>query len=995
MAVFDKICSTTTTILKSLANMDKTIETIEPTKKSSDLDGTERNINEFVIKKDLLREKLETIMTEIKENLTELQKLQPSQSFEADILSMRTDMQNKMNHFEIKWTEELNHLKQTSTILCYEEKKKKACREIADHLKSLLTLERGNVENMKDFSKKNSDLKKKARELISEGKELTKDIPRFTERIQLCISGLESSKQELDKAEKETEDKLQLHQNYLAKVEDLSKLSKLLAKQILFWSSKMTNICLASSSNELNLTITNAEELKIEIKSFLDGKIRANKEMSLETKSLARQIYGEDNVEAVKELEADIAENLRTMKSYIERLDSLKSELINKQAEAEKTRQIKEEAERLLATQLAQQKAEAEAARLEAERKEKLKKSEELPPPRPPSPEEPRPVAPVFTVGLTDTVITEGVPCRLTAEVSGVPVPRMTWFKDGIPVERNTDYIAHFQAGLCSLTIEETMKEDSANWSVRASNQAGYAESHAKLTVQEVKPILPEFPPLFLSPLADCEAREGEGVELSCKVDGNPFPSVSWLRNGHGLEDSKNYQVSEAGGRCSLRLEQTCLEDGGSTFSCRLQNPHGQAVSAAKLTVQSLLPLLPPQFSRPLANIEARPGKEILLECEITGCPTPSLTWFRDNKPVKPSKEVSLQFDGKTASLRVTEAFPKHAGLYVCRGQNSVGETTSTSTVYFKPNTPELSDSETSEEVKREKSKPAFYVPLSNREGREGEDLVLECVMVAEPGAEVSWYHNNTRLRAGGNVVFRQEENSYQLLLTRLQLGQAGCYRVVGRNSLGESESSCNLAVTSRTASASCQTQTVQQSQQSHHYTHSLTNNKKGAEPRFLSPVQGQMVKAGACLVLEGTVSGQPQPRISWFKGSEEVRSGGNIKIAVTRHHTSLTIAATTEADAGQYCCKAENEAGTAESLADVIVNRDSSAPVFINRLTSQYLTVGQRLLMEVEVGGEPLPQLRWYFNEKEISQGGPVVLRRQGACATLLIDSVKVLINN
>ena len=63
MAVFDKICSTTTTILKSLANMDKTIETIEPTKKSSDLDGTERNINEFVIKKDLLREKLETIMT--------------------------------------------------------------------------------------------------------------------------------------------------------------------------------------------------------------------------------------------------------------------------------------------------------------------------------------------------------------------------------------------------------------------------------------------------------------------------------------------------------------------------------------------------------------------------------------------------------------------------------------------------------------------------------------------------------------------------------------------------------------------------------------------------------------------------------------------------------------------------------------------------------------------------------------------------------------------
>ena len=34
------------------------------------------------------------------------------------------------------------------------------------------------------------------------------------------------------------------------------------------------------------------------------------------------------------------------------------------------------------------------------------------------------------------------------------------------------------------MTLEETRKEDSANWTVRASNTAGYAESHAKLTVQ-------------------------------------------------------------------------------------------------------------------------------------------------------------------------------------------------------------------------------------------------------------------------------------------------------------------------------------------------------------------------------------------------------------------------------------------------------------------------------------------------------------------------------
>ena len=73
-----------------------------------------------------------------------------------------------------------------------------------------------------------------------------------------------------------------------------------------------------------------------------------------------------------------------------------------------------------------------------------------------------------------------------------------------------------------------------------------------------------------------------------------------------------------------------------------------------------------------------------------------------------------------------------------------------------------------------------------------------------------------------------------------------------------------------------------------------------------------------------------------------------------------------------------------------MIVKKDTSAPVFLKRLISQYLTPCQRLVMEVEVGGCPAPEVRWYFNEREISHG-KCVLRRQGASATLLISSVQV----
>ena len=95
--------------------------------------------------------------------------------------------------------------------------------------------------------------------------------------------------------------------------------------------------------------------------------------------------------------------------------------------------------------------------------------------------------------------------------------------------------------------------------------------------------------------------------------------------------------------------------------------------------------------------------------------------------------------------------------------------------------------------------------------------------------------------------------------------------------------------------------------------------------------------------------------------------------------------------DGGQYRCRADNEAGTAESLADLIVKRETSAPVFLKRLTSQYLTPGKRLVMEVEVGGSPIPEICWYFNEKEVRPGKSVLMRRQGAFATLIINSVQV----
>ena len=59
----------------------------------------------------------------------------------------------------------------------------------------------------------------------------------------------------------------------------------------------------------------------------------------------------------------------------------------------------------------------------------------------------------------------------------------------------------------------------------------------------------------------------------------------------------------------------------------------------------------------------------------------------------------------------------------------------------------ELLDETDQTQTKDANFKPAFYVPLKNQEAFEGEDVILECVIVANPEPEVIWYRNNVPVK--------------------------------------------------------------------------------------------------------------------------------------------------------------------------------------------------------------------------------------------------------
>lgn len=93
-------------------------------------------------------------------------------------------------------------------------------------------------------------------------------------------------------------------------------------------------------------------------------------------------------------------------------------------------------------------------------------------------------LVPEFTVPLSDTTVQEGKQFSFECHLVGQPMPEIVWYKDGISILNNPDYLTTYVNGVCTLKIEETFVEDSAKYTCCAFNILGSVETSATLTVK-------------------------------------------------------------------------------------------------------------------------------------------------------------------------------------------------------------------------------------------------------------------------------------------------------------------------------------------------------------------------------------------------------------------------------------------------------------------------------------------------------------------------------
>ncbi|XP_058655319.1 roundabout homolog 1 isoform X5 [Onychostoma macrolepis] len=253
-------------------------------------------------------------------------------------------------------------------------------------------------------------------------------------------------------------------------------------------------------------------------------------------------------------------------------------------------------------------------------------------------------------------------------EAQGDPVPTIRWRKeDGdLPKGRHEIWEDH------TLKLKRLTSGDAGTYTCQAENMMGKTEASATLTVHVVS-----VPPVFVVRPRNQVVGMGRTVTFQCEATGSPQPAIFWQKEGsqnllfssQPPPPSSRFSVSQTGDLTITAVERS---DGGY-YSCQALNIAGSVITKALLEVTDVISDRPPPVVRqgPTNQTVAVDGT-VVLGCQATGTPTPTILWRKDGVLVSTHDSRLKQLD--TGALQIRYAKLGDTGMYTCTASTPSGE---------------------------------------------------------------------------------------------------------------------------------------------------------------------------------------------------------------------------------------------------------------------------------------------------------------------------------
>lgn len=277
--------------------------------------------------------------------------------------------------------------------------------------------------------------------------------------------------------------------------------------------------------------------------------------------------------------------------------------------------------------------------------------------------------------------------------------------------------------------------------------------------------------------------RNEISMKLSCQVQGNPLPVVSWILNGHvlsttsklnldklfstvqdsivhfnGFGNSITYldpfrlkiskdkfysQLTKLSGN-SLQLDivfkDRSLKEAGN-YQCYTYNALGRDEKIVEIKVYEK-PFVNANQMEQLYDNEVLEGFPLLLSCLISGEPTPKIEWFKGNQKLHENDTIKLLSNNRF--LSIVETFSWNSGNYSCKGVNEIGEETLNFSVLILAPPKFVQYSVASLMTANRFHNDKIKIDPTNEARNvvkvmKGEEVTLECFAEGSPNPKIHW----------------------------------------------------------------------------------------------------------------------------------------------------------------------------------------------------------------------------------------------------------------
>ncbi|XP_063051892.1 hemicentin-1-like [Engraulis encrasicolus] len=604
-------------------------------------------------------------------------------------------------------------------------------------------------------------------------------------------------------------------------------------------------------------------------------------------------------------------------------------------------------------------------------------------------------VPPSISPGPLNVTVTSGLRALLSCDVTGSPVPTVTWRRNGNPINTDLTSIHYRLLPSGSLVLLAASEEDDGYFECVAENPAGEERRLIQVTLQ--------VPPTIEDDVTMVTAVKMSPVTLPCHSAGRPQPLVTWSKNGAQLGNrGGHYRILPTGA-----LEITAsLPSHAGRYTCAARNPSGVAYKHTTLSVQE-----PPEI-RPMAEeIEVVLHQGVVLPCDTQGFPRPSITWQREGVPLATTgHRMAVLSNGALKFSRVTLG---DAGTYQCLAQNSAGTAVGNTRLVLQV-------------------PPVLSVPVLDYSVVLGGSVSLECVADGQPPPQLSWTRDHRPLVDGTHTRIYANGTLHLTAVTR---SNAGTYTCSAHNAAGRASQDIRLTVQippmipvgqselsimqGFQALLPCAAQGLPEPRVSWERRGVLVPNRPGkyttlrsgeliieraeagevcvftcvatnaagsarhditlsvnVRPAFKELPLDLTLNKGQKLLLPCHAQGTPTPTVTWSINNTPLTG-----VTVDESgRSTLVIENVTAADAGTYMCVAENTVGSVRALSFVRIREPPSLRGEAH--TSQSVPAGGVAMLDCAVIGDPLPNLRWFRDGRPLLGSTRLQPLRNGSLA-------------